>query len=57
MSMSVQHHFALGDQGNRDLNARERVLNSAIIAADIGRGWDEYLEIYDTFYADHVEVV
>ena len=56
MSMSVQHHFALGDQGNRDLNARERVLNSAIIAADISRGWEEYLEILDAFYADHVEV-
>jgi len=56
MSMSVQHHFALGDQGNRDLNARERVLNSAIIAADIGRGWEEYLEIFDAFYAEEVEV-
>ena len=55
MSMSVQHHFALGDQGNRDLNARERVLNSAIIAADIGRGWEEYLEIFDAFYAEEVE--
>jgi len=53
--MSVQHHFALGDQGNRDLNARERVLNSAIIAADIGRGWEEYLEIFDAFYAEEVE--
>jgi hypothetical protein len=32
------------------------VLNSAIIAADIGRGWEEYLEIFDAFYADEVEV-
>jgi hypothetical protein len=37
MSMSAQHHFAPGDQGDRDLYARERVLNSAIISADIGR--------------------
>jgi hypothetical protein len=56
MSMSAQHHFAPGDQGDRDLYARERVLNSAIIAADISRGWEEYLEIVDAFYADEVEV-
>ena len=56
MSMSAQHHFAAGDQGDRDLYARERVLNSAIIAADIIRGWEEYLEIVEAFYADEVEV-
>ena len=56
MSMSAQHHFAPGDQRDRDLYARERVLNSAIIAADIGRGWEEYLEILDAFYAGDVEV-
>jgi hypothetical protein len=54
--MSAQHHFAPGDHRDRDLYARERVLNSAIIAADIGRGWEEYLEIFDAFYADNVEV-
>jgi hypothetical protein len=54
--MSAQHHFAPGDRGDRDLYARERVLNSAIIAADITRGWEEYLEIFDAFYADDVEV-
>src|ERR1700676_4022865 len=54
-SMSAQHHFAPGDHRDRDLYARERVLNSAIIAADISRGWEEYLEIFDAFYADDVE--
>src|ERR1700720_3121720 len=54
--MSAQHHFAPGDHRNRDLYARERVLNSAIIPADIGRGWEEYLEMFDAFYADDVEV-
>src|SRR5260370_26338763 len=54
--MSVQHHLAPGDQSDRDLYARERVLNSAIIAADISRGWEDYLEILDAFYADDVEV-
>jgi hypothetical protein len=52
--MSAQHHSAPGDHRDRDLNARERVLNSAIIAADSGRGWEEYLEIFDAFYADQV---
>ncbi len=54
--MSAQHQFAPGYQLDRDLYARERVLNSAIIAADISRGWEEYLEIFDAFYADGVEV-
>src|SRR5258708_8906627 len=54
--MSAHHHFAPGEQLDRDLHARERVLNSAIIAADISRGWEEYLEIFDAFYADGVEV-
>ena len=54
--MSAQHHFAPGDHRDRDLYARERVLNSAIIAADISQGWEEYLEIFDAFYADDVEV-
>jgi hypothetical protein len=54
--MSAQHHFALGDHRDRDLYAKERVLNSAILAADIGRGWEEYLEIFDAFYADEIEV-
>jgi hypothetical protein len=54
--MSTQQHLASIDHGDRDLYARERVLNSAIIAADISSGWEEYLEIFDAFYADHVEV-
>ena len=41
---------------DRDLYAREKVLNSAIVAADISSGWETYLEILDAFYADHVEV-
>src|SRR6202047_2048052 len=44
------------NNADRDLYAREKVLNSAIIAADISGGWEEYLEIFDTFYADEVEV-
>jgi hypothetical protein len=54
--MSAQHHLASVNHVGRDLEASERVLNSAIIAADISSGWEEYLEIFDAFYADHVEV-
>ena len=54
--MTTQHHSAPGDLPGRDSYTRERVLNSAIIGADIGRGWEEYLEIFDAFYADEVEV-
>ena len=44
------------NHADRDLSAREKVLNSAIIAADISSGWEAYLEIFDVFYADRVEV-
>jgi hypothetical protein len=43
------------NNADRDLYAREKVLNSAIIAADISSGWETHLEIFDAFYADHVE--
>ena len=42
--MSTQHDLVSVDHTVRDLYARERVLNSAIIGGDIGRGWEEYLE-------------
>jgi hypothetical protein len=54
MSMITQQ--ASIKHADRDLHAREKVLNSAIIAADISSGWEEYLQILDAFYADHVEV-
>jgi hypothetical protein len=34
---------------------RERALNSAIIRAEIGESFEEYLEIFDAFYADDIE--
>jgi hypothetical protein len=54
--MSTQQHLASPSHVDRDIYARERALNSAIIAADIRSGWEEYLEIFDAFYADHAEV-
>jgi hypothetical protein len=52
----TQQHLACSKHADRDLYAREKVLNSAIIAADISCGWEEYLEIFEAFYADEVEV-
>ena len=54
--MITQQHLASIKRADLDLYAREKVLNSAMIAADISSGWEEYLEIFDAFYADHVEV-
>jgi len=54
--MITQQHLASINHADRDLYAREKVLNSAIVAADISSGWEEYLQILDAFYADHVEV-
>ena len=34
----------------------ERTLNAAIVHADISRSYEEYLEIFDEFYADGIEV-
>jgi hypothetical protein len=35
---------------------RERTLNDAIIRANISENFEEYLEIFDEFYADDIEV-
>jgi hypothetical protein len=54
--MSAQHYFVSCDQSDRDLYARERVLNGAIVQVDIGKSFEEYLEIFDAFYADDIEI-
>jgi hypothetical protein len=45
---------------DRDLytnaQTRERALNAAIIQAHISESFEEYLDIFDEFYADDVEV-
>ena len=58
-SMIHQSIFTSADHFNRDLYANsqtvERALNAAIIRADISRSFEEYLEIFDSFYADDIE--
>ncbi|SRR5229473_5961053 len=58
--MTDQTSSAPLDHSDRDLYAshaaRERLLNEAIVRAEIGRSFEEYLEIFDRFYADDIEV-
>jgi len=44
------------DQQYTSSQTLERLLNEAIIHADIGKGFEEYIEIFDTFYTDDIEV-
>jgi len=57
--MSDQHGFISTDLFHPDPYTRsrteERTLNAAIVHADITRSYEEYLEIFDAFYADDVE--
>ena len=54
-SMSDQHSFLSGDPYSRYQTA-EHMLNTAIIQAEISNGFEEYLEIFDKFYAEEVQV-
>jgi hypothetical protein len=58
--MINQHSCFTTDHFDRDLFAnsqtRERALNAAILQAKISEGFEEYLEIFDVFYSDDVEV-
>jgi hypothetical protein len=57
--MSDQRSFVSADQFHPDpytqSRTAERTLNAAIIHADISRSYEEYLGIFDEFYADGVE--
>ena len=58
--MANRHSFVSSDRFDHDLytssKTAERVLNAAIVRAEITEGFEEYLEIFDAFYGDHVEV-
>jgi len=57
--MSDQRGFVSAGQFHPDPYAQsrtaERTLNAAIVHAEINRGYEEYLEIVDAFYADDIE--
>ena len=58
--MSDQQSFLSADNFYSDPYSRyqtaERMLNTAITRAEISGSFEEYLEIFDEFYADDVEV-
>jgi hypothetical protein len=57
--MSNQHVFISADQFHPDPYTQSRnaehTLNAAIVHADISRSYEEYLEIFDEFYAEDIE--
>jgi hypothetical protein len=57
--MIKQDTFLFADHRDRDILARpgfeEHVLNASIVRADIGACLEEYLEIFDAFYAEDIE--
>jgi hypothetical protein len=58
-SMSDQRGFVSADPVYPDpytqSRTAERTLNAAIVNGEIARSYEEYLEIFDEFYADDVE--
>jgi hypothetical protein len=55
--MSDQRGFVSANQFHPYPQSRtaERTLNEAIVHADIARSYEEYLDIFDEFYADDIE--
>jgi hypothetical protein len=58
--MTKEQSFVSADHIDLDSfissQTRERTLNAAIVQASISESFEEYLEIFDVFYADDVEV-
>src|SRR6202043_717406 len=58
--MTHQHTLVSANHFDRDpytsSHTVERVLNAAIVQGEIGKSFEEYLEIFDAFYADDIEV-
>src|SRR5215469_5201041 len=57
--MSIHSSFFSADHDDDSYassHAGERALNRAIVTAEISRSFEEYLEIFDRFYAEDIEV-
>jgi hypothetical protein len=57
--MSMQSSFFSADHDDNPYassHTREQALNRAIVTAEISRSYEEYLEIFDRFYAEDIEV-
>jgi hypothetical protein len=59
-SMNNERRFASTDHFDRDLytssQTGERALNEAILGAEISESYEEYLDIFDAFYAENIEL-
>ncbi len=57
--MTNQHSFVSADRFDRDVytscQIREHVRNAAIVQADISESFEEYLKMFDAFYADVID--
>ena len=57
--MTDRHSFLSTDHLNRDLDESpktvDRVLNAAIVHAEIAENFEKYLEIFEAFYADDID--
>jgi hypothetical protein len=58
--MTREQSFVSADRIDLDpfmrSQARERTLNAAIVQANISESFEEYLEIFDAFYDDDIEI-
>ncbi len=54
--MRLASKTALNQDGNSGIGLEEQVLNAAIVRADISRSFEEYVEIFEAFYAEDIEV-
>ena len=58
--MTKEQSFVSADHIDLDpfisSQTRERTLNAAIVQANISESFEEYLKIFDVFYADDIEV-
>jgi len=58
--MTKEQSFISADHVDLDpfmsSQTRERALNAAIVQADISESFEEYLDIFDAFYDDDIEV-
>ena len=53
--IEVTENTGNSDESSRTIPGSERALNGAILAAEIDRSYEEYLEIFDHFYAEDIE--
>src|SRR6266849_7303313 len=58
--MTKEQSFVFADHIDRDpftsSQTQERALNAAIVQANISESFEEYIEIFDAFYDDNIQI-